>query len=296
MGLGHFDNPCSALPIQVQNREFLMNADIQDYAQAMPQYREALNFLQAVLDFQAKLETKEISSQLQIKPAVARERWRAGQPLLAGEPLSISPALFQEALAGLRPLLPAGETAQTTLDRLLASGFLTAANVETLLDDLIAKSETSIQQIASATSTDPDTVAFLLHTVLSPFFKMQAAPYQVLLQTAAWRRGICPICGSEPGMARLTRDNGRRVLTCSLCLTEWAFDRLRCPFCESGEQPQLRYFTVDGDEAHRVDCCNRCHHYLKTVDERAFSGPVNLQVEDVITAHLDTLAQEQGYR
>lgn len=272
-----------------------MDADIQRYARAMPQYQEPLNFLQSILNFQAELETKGLNSQLQIEPTVAHERWRAGQPLFAGEPLPVSPALFQEALEGLRPLQPAGETAQTTLDRLFASGWMTPSNVETLLNDLIADGEACIQQVSSATSADPDSLAFLLHTVLSPLCKKKAAPYQALVQTVAWRRGICPICGSEPSMARLTHDNGRRVLACSLCHTEWTFDRLRCPFCNSREQPQLRYFTVNGDEAHRVDCCDRCHHYLKTVDERVLGRPANLPVEDVITTHLDTVAREQGY-
>ncbi len=273
-----------------------MNADIQRYAQAMPQYREALSFLQNILDFQAGLETTGVDSELQIEPAVARKKWRAGQPLFVGESLPVSRDLFQEALEGLRLLLPAGETAQTTLDRLLTSGFMTSSNVEALLNNLIADGETCIQQVASATSVDPVTLALLLRTVLSPFFKRQAALYQGLVDTSGWRHGICPVCGSEPWMARLTHDNGRRVLTCSLCHTEWAFDRLRCPFCESGEKPQLRYFTVDGDKAHRVDCCDRCHRYIKTVDERLSGHPANLPVEDVITAHLNALAREQGYQ
>ncbi|HIC89599.1 MAG TPA: formate dehydrogenase accessory protein FdhE [Anaerolineae bacterium] len=58
----------------------------------------------------------------------------------------------------------------------------------------------------------------------------------------------------------------------------------------------LRYFTVDGDEAHRVECCGQCQRYIKTVDERVTGHPANLLIEDVITAHLDVLAAEQGYR
>jgi FdhE protein len=182
------------------------------------------------------------------------------------------------------------------LDHLLASSYLTSSKVETLLGDLVADSDASIQRLADATSTDPDILAFVLRTVLSPFFKKQAAPYQEWVETAAWRRGVCPMCGSEPWMARLTHQEGRRILACSLCHTEWTFDRLRCPFCESDGQPLLRYFTVDDDEAHRVDCCDRCQRYVKTVDERVSGRPANLPVEDVITAHLDALARELGYQ
>jgi FdhE protein len=289
-----------------------MDADIQRYIQAMPRFQEALNFLQSILDFQAALAEKLVLSAaegiepaLRIEPATVREKWRAGQPLFAGESLSIPPSLFREAMADLRSLLPAGEVTRVALDRLLASSFMTPSNVEALLDDLIVDSEACIQRLADATSTAPDVLAFLLHTVLSPFFEKQAAPYREWLETAAWRRGICPVCGSEPWMARLAHDNGQRILACSLCRTEWAFDRLRCPFCAEGDQPfdtsgrtqpHLRHFTVDDDEAHRVDCCDRCHRYIKTVDERVLGRPANLLVEDTITAHLDVLAREQGYQ
>ena len=104
------------------------------------------------------------------------------------------------------------------------------------------------------------------------------------------------MCGSEPGMARLAADDGRRILACFLCHTEWVFDRLRCPFCEYNGPPIIRHFTVDDDNAHRVDCCDACGRYLKVVDERVMGRPSSLPVEDVITAHLDMLAKEQRYR
>jgi FdhE protein len=204
--------------------------------------------------------------------------------------------MFRKALEGLRSLLPAGKLGQIALDRLLASSLMAPPNIEALLNELSADSGACLQRLADATSTDPDTLAYLLRTVLSPFFEKWARPYRGWVETAAWRHGLCPVCGSEPGMARLAHDDGRRSLVCSLCRTEWVFDRLRCPFCESDDQLQFRHFSVDGDEAHRVDCCDRCQRYLKTVDERALGRPANLLVEEVITAHLDVLAREQGYQ
>lgn len=280
-----------------------MNTDIQRYAQAMPQYEEPLNFVQRILEFQAAL-AERTESDLRIEAATAREKWQAGQSLFAGEPLSLPTRLFQDALAGLRPLLPPEGPAQATLDRLLSSSFMTPSNIEALLVDLITNTDTCIKGLADATSTDPDTLSFLLRTVLSPFLEKRAAPYLKWVETAGWRHGICPICGSEPWMSRLAQEDGRRILACSLCHTEWAFDRLRCPFCEGDDQsvdkhrtqPQLRYFTVDDDETHRVDCCDRCQRYIKTVDERVSGRESSLLVEDVITSHLDVLVREQGYR
>ena len=271
-----------------------MHTDIERYAQAMPQYGDALSFLQNILDFQAALADK-IEPGLQIEPAVAREKWEAGEPLFADKSPAIPSPLFRQALAELRPLLPPGDVLQEVLDRLLASELVVSSDLEEVLADLITDSDACIRRLADAASTTPDTVAPLLRIVLSPFFEKPAALYREWIREAGWRRGICPICGSEPWMARLDRESGERTLACSLCRTEWAFDRLRCPFCGGDDQPKVRYFTVDDDGAHRVDCCDRCQRYIKTVDDRVAGRPANLLVEDVITSHLDTLAREHGY-
>ena len=272
-----------------------MDSDITGYAHVPPQYQETLALLQNILDFQTSLAEK-VESSFQVDRAVARERWQAGLPLLTGELPRLSPSWFQEAVIELRSLLPPEEAVHEALDRLLSSDFMKPSNIETLLDELLGDSKVCIQRLADATSTSPDVQARLVHTILSPFFQKQVAPYREWIETATWRRGICPMCGSEPGIARLSNENGQYLLTCSLCHTEWSFDRLRCPFCESDDQPRQRYFTVEGDRVHRVNCCDRCQRYIKAVDERALGHQANLLVEDVITAYMDGLAREQGYQ
>ncbi len=271
------------------------------YSKTMPQYRKSLDLLRGILDFQTTLKEKIIWSNKEMMPclrielAAARKKWKNGLPLFENEAIPISASLFREALADLRSLLPE-ESTRTALDRLLASSLLANANTERLLKGLRTDGNSCIRRLAEATSTEPDIVAFLLHTVLSPFFEKQAALYREWANAAAWQSGICPMCGSEPSMARLAYDDGQRLLACFLCHTEWAFNRLRCPFCESTGQPLLRHFIVDNDREHRVDCCDKCHRYLKTVDERVSGRPAMLAVEEVITAHLDILARERGYR
>jgi formate dehydrogenase maturation protein FdhE len=280
-----------------------MDTELQRYIQAMPQYGDRLRNLQRILDFQAELANK-VKTELDIRPTVAQKKWCAGKFLLQDEALSVPPFLLQEALAGLRPLLSSDEAMQLALDRLLVSNLMASPNIGALLNDLVTDAETCLTHIADVTSSNPVTMAFLPQTVLSPFFEKQAMPYRAYFETSAWRQGICPMCGSEPGMARLTYDNGQRILACALCRTEWPFDRLRCPFCEgdghrfdtSGRnQPHLRSLTVEDDKMHRVDCCDRCQRYLKTVDERVSGCLANLTVENIVTTHLDALAGEYGY-
>jgi formate dehydrogenase accessory protein FdhE len=275
-----------------------MTTNLEHYLFTFPHYREPLELLLNILGFQAALAQKIETGRQELTRTQAMARWEAQQPLFSGETgFSVDPAVFQEALAGLRPLLSTAEATRTALDRLLANKLMSQAILEDILLAFRTGDEARLQHLAHSLAIDPEALAFVLQTALTPFVENAAQPYRKWIELARWRDGYCPICGGEPVMARLTGEAGRRILTCSLCRTEWAFERLRCPFCEDeAESPTLNYFTVDNDEAHRVDCCDQCHCYLKTVDERAVNYTINLFAENIITAHLDTIANEQGYR
>ncbi len=275
--------------------------EIAHYSKIIPRYRDLLHFLGKILAFQSSLadkvaacsEKRIVDHPMDIPEA--DKILRSGVPLFENKPLPVSPALFRESLKELRVLL-SEELDGSAPDRLPPPGFWTPANIESVLDELNTSGGPFIDRLAKAASADPDTGLFLLQTVLSPFFGYQAGFYRDLVGSGIWRRGICPICGSEPEMARLDGKDGRRVLACSLCHAEWAFDRLRCPFCEYDGSPTVRHFNVEGDPIHRVDCCDACRRYLNVVDERLLGHPASLSVEQAITDHLDRLAEELGYR
>jgi len=98
-----------------------------------------------------------------------------------------------------------------------------------------------------------------------------------------------------PKIGHLVDKEGKRHLFCSQCGFEWRFRRVKCPFCGNEEQQTLSYFTVEGDERYRVDVCDVCKRYIKTLDFRNVGEEAILDVEDVATLHLDMLAHEEGY-
>ncbi|RME40851.1 MAG: formate dehydrogenase accessory protein FdhE [Caldilineae bacterium] len=271
-----------------------MDADIRYYLQVMPGYRDALCILQAIFDMQAMV-ARAVAPQLHISPDTARARWQRGQPLFAAESPVFPPSLFDAALRELCGRLPAGSPLCRVANALRARDALPPQQVRALPARLLADRRACLRQLATVASVPEEAVAFVLCAILSPLLAQEAAACHPWLEGVGWRRGVCPMCGVEPWMARLLRDDGRRMLACPLCRTEWPFDRLRCPFCDGNTHPCLRYFTVEGDEAHRVACCDHCRRYLKTVDERLLGRRANLPVEDVITSRLDVIAQEQGY-
>jgi FdhE protein len=261
---------------------------------AMPEYMQSLNLLQKVLDFQEALATR-ITPLFTFSHEQALAKWQEEQALFAGETLGFSVELFGEALQELHELLAAEEPVRTACQALLASSWHTPQGLSDLLPRLLQERESFVIQQAQELDVEAAVLGAVLRTLFSPYFAREAAPYRAWIEESHWRRGFCPICGSWPGMARLAQKDGRRILACCLCHSEWEFDRLRCPFCESTGKPQLRHFTVGGDEVHRIECCEHCKAYLKTVDERKLGHRANLIIEDMITAHLDARAQAERY-
>jgi FdhE protein len=108
---------------------------------------------------------------------------------------------------------------------------------------------------------------------------------------------ICPICGARPLVAVLRPEGngGKRFLICSLCLTEGEFRRILCPVCGEESHTKLPRYTAEGVSAVRVEACDTCHYYLKSVDMTVDGLAVPL-VDDVATTPLDVWATGHGYK
>ena len=114
------------------------------------------------------------------------------------------------------------------------------------------------------------------------------------LELESWRECHCPVCGSMPSLNLLQGVEGKRYSLCSYCDFQWRIDRLSCAVCGNGEPKSLSYFSGEGEEAFRIDLCDNCRHYIKTIDYRELEAS-DAALEDLATLHLDVLAVEKGY-
>jgi FdhE protein len=107
---------------------------------------------------------------------------------------------------------------------------------------------------------------------------------------------VCPFCKRKPGVGvlRPLGDGGQRALICSFCLGEWQFRRILCPGCGEGDPAKLPVYTAEELQHVRVEACDTCKSYLKTVDltKSALGDPV---VDEIASVPLDLWAQGQGY-
>jgi len=139
------------------------------------------------------------------------------------------------------------------------------------------------------------------------FAKMTMQPYLCALAQRDAKplgRGLaradnrCPFCGGAPQLSVLHAapegDGGGRSLLCAGCLTTWPFRRVLCPSCGEEDERKLGYFRVDDFDHVRIDACDSCRHYQKSIDLTRLGLAVPL-VDDVATASLDVWARDRDY-
>jgi FdhE protein len=106
----------------------------------------------------------------------------------------------------------------------------------------------------------------------------------------------CPFCNGRPvaGVLRSEGDGGKRWLLCSLCSTEWQFRRVLCPGCGEGNEDKLPIYTAAEFPAARVDACDTCQTYLKSIDLTKDGHAIPV-VDEIATVALNIWADERDY-
>jgi FdhE protein len=70
---------------------------------------------------------------------------------------------------------------------------------------------------------------------------------------------------------------------------------MACPSCGTQDPDKLKYFTTDGETGFRVETCDTCRTYVKTIDFRALDRQVFAPLNDLESLALDLLAQDHKY-
>jgi FdhE protein len=166
---------------------------------------------------------------------------------------------------------------------------------EILEEFLYLKGDTQMQAHVSD-SFPAEILIFLIKNTLTPLVEEYSECVVPSIDLDSWESGRCPVCGHPPGLAELkkTPSGRQRYLFCSLCHTSWPFQRLKCPFCEKTEDKETEYLSFPDEENYRVDICNFCKSFIKTVlNNNANLSPALL---DWSSQHIDDTAIQKGYK
>jgi len=197
-----------------------------------------------------------------------------------------------------------GSAGQRTAERLATA----ALDVGSLLEHSLNGDGAAIARAATAGDYDPTAFAQLLELALQPVLWEAAARCAALTDVDRWDRGYCPVCGSWPALAELVGAEKRRVLRCGRCGTWWSWLVLLCPYCGNDDHRSLGTLIPEdvrptpaspaSGESHskeRIDVCERCHGYVKSIATFHSVPTSRLAAEDAATVHLDVGARERGY-
>ncbi len=233
-----------------------------DLAERWSYATEVLTFYRVVLEFQRKIH-EEISS----RPAKTDGPFR--------ERLNLDDALRH--LPALLSLVERKGPAKLAED---------AATIRAV------SAEEQRQILQGFLADDPTPEPFFPRALLQPYAERLASPPPSGITVST-----CPVCGARPQAAvlRPEGEGGKRFLLCSLCLTEWEFRRVLCPVCGETDYQKLPRYSPEAPEHVRVEACDTCRFYVKSIDLTLNGRAVPL-VDEVATVPLDLWATEHGYK
>jgi formate dehydrogenase maturation protein FdhE len=111
------------------------------------------------------------------------------------------------------------------------------------------------------------------------------------------KRGRCPFCGGLPWVGARREgslmEGAKRMLGCALCGGEWQFGRILCPSCLEEDPVKLPSFSAERHPAVRIEACETCRRYVKTLDLSEDARPIP-EVDDLVSLSMDLWAVEQG--
>jgi FdhE protein len=254
-----------------------------------------------ILDFYVKVKEAQVTSRkvLKLDPIKLKKGWKSRPtekdfPLIRKEDFPLD---VEASISLFNTLCQIGKTANPHMAEQVEK-------VEEVLNDskmdlekvLTGRGKQPLsEQLDAHRGLDKEVLSFLIQNSIRPSIEAGVEQLRGELDPEKWRKSLCPICGSPPSLSLLKGEEGKRYSLCSYCSFEWRIDRLSCAVCGNEEQQSLSFFCGEGEEAYRIDLCDKCHHYIKTIDYRTLE-PSDPCLEDLATLHLDVVAAQKGYR
>ncbi|MGI9513935.1 MAG: formate dehydrogenase accessory protein FdhE [Anderseniella sp.] len=164
------------------------------------------------------------------------------------------------------------------------------------IDSLIASwnKPRKIEQAAATAGIDARVLSFLVANCARPSIEAARDLYLAGVELETWKKVYCPACGSLPALNVLKGEPVQRCSICTKCGCEWPGDRLACAICGDRGKDTRSYFHAEDEEAYRIDVCDNCRNFVKTIDLTKTDAPDPV-LEDLATLHLDVIAVKKGY-
>jgi FdhE protein len=253
-----------------------------------------------LLDFYEKLflaqedSKKQISlTPIEIAPDVLSIKIEEGFPLISVRDFAID---FKSATSLLQSIcrisINDNGGYKETATALLIAIEKDQLDVKRLFSSILDGDASFINELSETDKIDKNVLGVMTYYSIQPALNLSAEQLSTYLDPDnPIEKGYCPICGSFPGLSTLEGE-GQRFQYCHFCWLKWPSKRLCCPFCENQDSRSLHYFYSESEIGYRVDVCDKCKKYIKTIDLRKIRHPLYPPLEQVTTLHLDMKAKE----
>lgn len=263
-----------------------------------PSHKGVLEFLKGIMTEQYKVKQKIKVEPVDINEEMAKLKMREGFPLVDKKELKLdidsATALYKKLCTVVRKRSKKIDSDIRRINRAIGAKKI---SLEELFKKVVAEDEKYLDNIARDLKLNKELLLFLVKNSVTPVLEAYAKELKDYVNQKQWWRNYCPICGSKPIIGELREKEGKRYLLCSSCGFKWRFKRMVCPFCGNQDPQKHRYFYIEKEtRGYRVDVCEKCKKYIKTIDTRQLGEEIVLFVEDLGTLHLDILAQKEGYK
>ena len=269
---------------------------LKQFRKKKPDLGEIITFCEKVLDIQQEIQPRISPPRIKLDRERMAVKIREGFPLLQREDLPVDQERSAELLGKLcRIGLDENPILAEAGNRLLEAMESSKLDFGELFTAMMRDDDDKLGSLAGGLNVGRPVLKTLAKLSIQPSLAAVVAAATTDISLEGWRHLYCPVCGGMPAMAALVGEEGSRHGLCSFCGHLYRLPRLGCPFC-AGEGPEdLRYFYGEGEDTHRVQVCDRCSGYLKILDTRKGGSVEALAIDDILTAHLDLVAEEQGY-
>ena len=260
-----------------------------------PSHKEVLEFFKDVVTDQYSTKSKVKTATFDINEQDFKTKIIEGFPLIEKRALTLDLPSATRLFKRLCKIMGRNKKASQDIERITQAYKTKEIDLKELFKQTDSENDDYITALSKKLGVKEDVLLFLARNSIKPIFEAYAKELKKHVDQERWWKGYCPICGSEPFIAELKED-GARFLVCSSCNYEWRFNRLKCPFCENEDHEKLRYFHTEKEgKVYRVDVCEKCKRYIKTIDTNELGEDIIPLLEDAGTLHLDILAQKEGY-
>jgi len=260
-----------------------------------PSHKEVLGFFGDVAAEQYTVRSKVKTAPIEVDEEDFKKKTTEGFPLVEKRALTLDIPSATRLFKRLCKVMSRNKKSSDDIKRITHALKNKELDLLELFERIDSDNGKYISELSKKLGVKEDVLAFLSRNSIMPIYEAYAKELSNYVDQERWWKGYCPICGSEPFMAEM-KEEGARFLVCSSCGYEWRFNRLKCPFCENADHEKLRYFYTEKEgKVYRIDVCEKCKRYIKTVDTNQLDADVIPIIEDAGSLYLDVLAQQEGY-